>query len=122
MDGGYATALLGFVVDIVMDQGGGVNQFKRQRQRHDIILLGPTCQFVGEQEENGTKPLAACIEDATRFESHFPRAEINLRLNQILKGLIDLVTHGFESRVKPLQIAAHNHPRTVGFLTGRPRP
>jgi len=101
---------------------GGVDEFKGQRQGHNILSLLPACQLIGQEEQNWAKPLTARIQNAPRFKGHLAGTRFNLGLNQVMKGLVHFITHGFQCRLKHLKTAAHALPKRVGFLTGRPRP
>ena len=50
VDGWNASSLLCFIVDVVVNQGGGVDEFKRQRKRHDVLFRLPASKLVGQEE------------------------------------------------------------------------
>ena len=122
MNGRDTTSLLGFIVDVIVDQCGGVYQFERQSEGHDIIDVGTACKLIREEKQNGTQPLPTCIQYAACLNGDFACTQFNLGLNEVLEGLIDLIAYGFQRRTQRLNITAHTSATRVGFLTGRPRP
>jgi len=114
--------MVGIIVDVIVHQGGRVNQFKGKRKRHHLVLLGASCETIRQEKQERSKAFAPRIEHASRFQSDLASTQGHLVVNEILEGLIDLFAHGFQRGLEDLDIAAHTPPTTEGFLTGRPRP
>jgi hypothetical protein len=122
VNGGDATAMTGIVVDVIVNQRGGVNEFKRQSEGHDIFGLGPACKFVGEEKQERTQAFSTRIEHSSGFNRNLSSTSFHFGIDEAMQFFIDLVAHGLKRSRKNINIAAHTPRRTVGFLTSRPRP
>ena len=122
VDGGNAPAMTSVVVDIVMHQGGRVDEFKRQSEGHDLFLLRPSSEFVSEKKQQGAEAFSSRIENATCFKSNFARPSFDLFVDEPLEFVVHFFAHALERGGEDFDIAAHTRLTTVGFLTNRPRP
>ena len=61
MNGRNSAPLLGFVVDVVVNKRGGVNQLKSEGEGHDVLLICSACNSVGKEKEDGAKPLSTGV-------------------------------------------------------------
>ena len=122
MNGRNSATLLSFVVDVVVNKRGGVNQLKSEGEGHDVLLICSACNSVGKEKEDGAKPLSTGVQHSTGLDGDLASAHVHFVLNERLQGVVDLVSHGFQGGIQRLNIAAHNQATTVGFLTGRQRP
>ena len=122
VDGGYAASLLSLVVNVIVDERSGVDQFKRECQRHDVVQTRASSHLIGQEEEEGAKALSTGVEHPTCLNGNLTCPRFDFGLNQVKKSLIHILSHGFQRGTQRLNIAAHIHPTTVGFLTGRQRP
>ena len=61
---------LGVVIDVVVDERGGVDQLESERQRHDVLIILTPGEFVGEHHQHRTPALATCEQHMLRQLHH----------------------------------------------------
>jgi hypothetical protein len=122
MNGGDPSALLRLVVNIVVNQCRGVNQLKRKGEWHDFISLRAASDLVSKEKKDWTQSFSTGVQNTSSFQSDLTGPQLYLRLDEVVKSMVDFHTHPFERGIQRFNIGAHNLPRRVGFLTGRPRP
>ena len=116
VDGGDSSALLCLIVDVIVDQRGGVNQLKCKSEWHDVVLLRTACKLVGQKEKKRAQSLSTGVQHPSGFQCNLTSPHLDLGLNEVMKGLIDLATHPLKCGIKRLNIAAHDLGYEGGLL------
>lgn len=89
--GSTTAALVGGVVHVVVHEGGGVDQFERQRKGHHVVSVDPPRGLVGEHEEHRTKALTATHEHVSRHGDDLATARRCCVVKKRFEAAVDLV-------------------------------
>ena len=96
VDGWDASSLLCFIVDVVVNEGGGVDEFEGQRKRHDVLFRFSSSKLVGQEEQNRSEAFSSSVQNPPCFKGDLPCSKLKFLLDEVMKGLVHLFTHGFQ--------------------------